>query len=92
MDNINENDLKVVAEKFKDSMNKLIGPLQTMGEEIRKTSIPVKKQDVELMGKNVTADLLEDGRVVVRFATQDDASKFFEVLQNKSWIKKIFSK
>ena len=93
---MDKNKIEDFEKKINATMNQINPMMEKIVVEVRKINTPKKKKEAKILGESVIVSLVEDGRVIVKFATTESSEKFFnEIDQDQSNVsiwKKIFKK
>lgn len=83
--------MKASADSFMHKISPLFKQIQ---EEQKKLATPKSSKNTKWGGKNISINLIEDGRVLIRFGSLDDGEKFYKDFESlkSNWITKLLRK
>jgi hypothetical protein len=71
-----------LQERFKEASDKLNVLMSNLNSDIAKIKNPKMSRDTNYNGNHITINLIEDGRVFIKFSTLEDAGKFYNDFEN----------
>ena len=94
---MNTEDLKKFKTDMETVLSQINPALKTFANEQKKLLTPKKVKNIKLDDKDVVVSLIEDGRVIIKFASLEESEKFYDecdgiMKQKESFITKIFKK
>lgn len=86
-----------LAKSIEDIFNSINPILKSATGEIKKLQTPKKQKNLKIDIEDVVVSLIEDGRVVIKFATLDSADAFYTACdgiekEKSGFFKKLFKK